>query len=157
MGGQDRNEKGVDIQGQRVRGGIGKTHSLHQCIIWIHMSISEIRNSIHPFSICEASISPFELKSQDILQEKHPNKPSYFLFLKNCRVRHDARGPPRPVARPLDSTMPVPPGENRPRTPGRARSMSRPRTPGRPRTPESAPPEPTRQPGNLSKKKGKNG
>eukprot|EP00434_Breviolum_minutum_P032225 symbB.v1.2.028500.t3/scaffold2988.1/size65815/2 len=59
--------------------------------------------------------------------------------------RHDARGPPRPVARPLDSTMPVPPGENRPRTPGRARSMSRPRTPGRPRTPESAPPEPTRQ------------
>lgn len=56
--------------------------------------------------------------------------------------RHDPRGPPRPVARPLESTQPVPPGEGSqaPRTPGGAR------TPGRPRTPETPPPEPMEQP-----------
>eukprot|EP00435_Cladocopium_sp_Y103_P070256 s724_g34.t2 len=57
--------------------------------------------------------------------------------------RHDPRGPPRPVARPLESTHPVPPeGPQAPRTPGA-------RTPGvdpRPRTPETPPPEPTEQP-----------
>eukprot|EP00438_Fugacium_kawagutii_P034094 Skav232054 [mRNA] locus=scaffold1641:39367:41051:+ [translate_table: standard] len=58
--------------------------------------------------------------------------------------RHDfGRGPARPVARPLDSSYPVPPGEKH--SPGRPRSSSRARTPGRPRTPET-PPEPMEQP-----------